>query len=85
MAPRRERVGRGVPAVELADDRDQGGARRPDGERRPARAVLLHDVRPEPLVRPVVTPLRQEMQVEIAQERHRATFLPEARDPGHYM
>ena len=75
-APPREGIDGGVPAVELADDRDFPRVRRPDGEMRAGRAVEVEDVGPQLLVEAFVGPLANELQVEVAQDNHRSTNDP---------
>src|SRR5215207_8429262 len=64
----RERMGRGIPAVEVADDRHACGVRCPDGEMHAGDAVHLTEMRAELLVGAVVRALREEVQVEIGEE-----------------
>ena len=63
-----ERMGRGVPAIEVTNDRHARRVRRPDGEMHTRHATDLADVRAELLVRAVVRPLREEVKVVVGEK-----------------
>ena len=67
-----QRMAAAVPVVEVADDADAPGVRRPDGEVRAADAIDLADLGPELLVTAEQLPFAEQVQVEIGQRRGKA-------------
>jgi hypothetical protein len=66
-----------VPAVEVADDADGAGVRRPDPERDSGDAVHLARVCAEPGVQLLVPPLSGEVDVELAERRQERVRVAE--------
>ena len=66
------RMDAAVPAVEIPDDADPLGVRGPDGEARSRDALHLSRMRAQLFVASEMSPLRQEMNVEIAEKRRKA-------------
>src|SRR5205823_1228644 len=73
---RGERMGVLVPAVEVADDVDALGVRRPDRVERAGDAVHRAGVRSELLVETVVRAFVEEVEVVLREERPRPDRLP---------
>src|SRR5450631_2404962 len=55
-----------VPEVEITDHADRARGRRPDGERRPVAALVIADVRTEPVVQLLVAALADQVLIELA-------------------
>src|SRR5207245_6423924 len=64
-----------VAPVEVADDADRAGGRRPDGEGDAADAVHLSGVSPELLVQLFVTALAGQMKVQLAERGQKAGWV----------
>src|SRR5262249_48414058 len=60
------RMDAAVPAVEVADDADRAGTRRPDGKRRPRDTVQLARVGAQHALKLLVAALARQMEVELA-------------------
>ena len=66
------RVAAAIPDVEVADDADALGVRRPDGEVHAGDAVDRAQVRAEPLVAPPMRAFAEQVQVVVGQQRGKA-------------
>ena len=71
------RVAAAVPVVEVADHADPPGIRRPHGEADALDAVDLDQLRAEPLVDLEMRALRQQMHVDVAEDRREAVWIVE--------
>ena len=69
VAAGRHGVGVGVPAIEVADDGDALGVRRPDGEVGAGLAVNGDEMRAKLVVETVVAALVEEVEVHVGEER----------------
>ena len=68
-AQRAHRHQAAVPAVEVADDPDAARVRRPDREAHAGDALVRARMRAEHVVQPLVRPLADEVQVDLAERR----------------
>src|SRR5688572_5450726 len=76
------RVSAAVPIVEVADHADPPGIRRPHREADAFDAIHLDQLRAEALVDLEMRSLRQQMHVDIAQDRRKAVWIVELDRPG---
>ena len=81
-AHRAHRVQPAVPEVEVADDRDGAGGRRPHAERGAANAVDLAHVGAEAGPQLLVAPLGEQVHVELADRRQEAVGVVDRDGPG---
>ncbi len=69
------RVAPAVPAVEVSHHRDALRVRRPDGEMRALRALVLHHMRAQRRPEPLVRALAQQVLVHLADHRAEAVWI----------
>ena len=77
FAAQPHRVAPPVPQIEVADDTDPAGRRRPDRERDALDAQQRQRPRAEPLERPVMRPLGEQPHIDLAEHRGKAVGILE--------
>ncbi len=69
-----------IPAVEIADDTDALGARRPNGERKAFDPLVLQEMGPHLFMELLMVPFPQEIKVHFPQGRPKGVGIPISED-----